>query len=156
MKVEQRLADLGIELPSPSPPAGTYVRALQVGDLLYESGTGPMAGLKVRHGKLGQDLTVEEGYEAARSVGVRMLATLKEALGDLDRVKQVVKTLGMVNAVPDFEGHVKVMNGYADFMVEIFGEEIGKGTRSAVGMGSLPGNLSVEVEGTFLITEITE
>lgn len=156
MRIEQRLVELGIELPSPSPPAGTYVRALQVGNLLYVSGTGPMAELKARHGKLGQDLTVEDGYEAARSVGVRMLATLKEALGDLDCVKQVVKTLGMVNAVPDFGDHVKVINGYADFMVEVFGEKIGKGVRSAVGMGSLPGNLSVEVEGVFLIAEMTE
>ena len=151
MKIEQRLAKLGIELPSALPPSGTYVRTLQVGDLLYVSGTGPMAELKVRHGKLGQDLTAEEGYEAARSVGIKMVATLKETLGDLDRVKQVVKTLGMVNAVPDFGDHVKVMNGYADFMVEIFGEETGKGVRSAVGMGSLPGNISVEVEGMFLV-----
>ena len=91
----------------------------------------------------GQDVTIEEGNEAARTVAIKVLATLKEALGDLDRVKQVVKTLGMVNATPDFADHVKVINGYADLLVDVFGEKAGKGARSAVGMGSLPGNICV-------------
>lgn len=151
MKIEQRLTELGITLPPPGAPAGTYVRALRVGDLMYVSGTGPQPGLKGHRGKYGQHLTAEDGYEAARSVALRVLSTLKDALGDLDRVKQVVKTLGMLNTTPDFTGHVQVMNGYADLLVEVFGEQAGKGSRSAVGMNSLPGNISLEVEGTFLV-----
>lgn len=110
-----------------------------------------MADVKGCRGKVGQDVTVEEAREAARSVAIKVIGTLKDTLGDLDRVKQVVKTLGMVNAVPDFTDHVRVINGYSDLLVEVFGEEKGKGVRSAVGMGSLPGNLSVEVESVFWV-----
>ena len=151
MKIEQRLEELGIVLPPPSTPGGTYARTVRVGDLLYVSGTGPIAGPRGHQGKLGQSLTVEEGYEAARSVGIRVLATLKEALEDLDRMSQLVKTLGMVNATPDFADHAKVVNGYSDLFVDVFGEKAGKGVRSAVGMSSLPGKISVEIESLFLI-----
>jgi len=127
------------------------VRTVRVGDILYVAGTGPMADVNGCRGKVGQDVTVEEAREAARSVAIKVIGTLKDTLGDLDRVKQVVKTLGMVNAVPDFTDHVRVINGYSDLLVEVFGEEKGKGVRSAVGMGSLPGNLSVEVESVFWV-----
>jgi enamine deaminase RidA (YjgF/YER057c/UK114 family) len=151
MRIEQRLAQLGLELPAPSPPAGTYVRALQIGNMVYISGTGPVAGMTGSRGKLGRDVTVEQGYQAAQSVALKVLATLRDTLGDLDRIKQVVKTLGMVNAVPDFTDHVRVINGYADLFVELYGEKAGKGARSAVGMGSLPGDISVEIEGLFMV-----
>jgi enamine deaminase RidA (YjgF/YER057c/UK114 family) len=151
MKIEKRLEELGITLPPPSKPAGTYARVVQIGDMLYIAGTGPIRSVPGAIGKLGRDLTVEQGAAAARSCGIQILATLKDTLGDLDRVKRLVKTLGMVNATPDFTEHVQVVNGVSNFFVEVFGEEKGKGARSAVGMGSLPGGISVEVETMFQI-----
>lgn len=149
MKIEQRLTDLGITLPPPGKPAGTYVRARRIGNLIYISGTGPAAGIKGHRGKYGQDLTTEDGYQAARTAGLQILADLRNAAGSLDRVKGLIRALGMVNAAPDFTDHVKIMNGFSDLIVELFGEENGKGARSTVGMGSLPGNISIEIEAMF-------
>lgn len=148
MKVEQRLKDLGIELPAPAKPVATYVRYVQTGNLLYISGTGPTEGQP--NGKLGADLDIETGYQVARNVGVSIIATIKDALGDLDRVVRVVKLLGMVNSTPDFADQPKVINGCSDLLVEVFGEA-GRHARSAVGMGALPGNIAVEIE---LILEV--
>ncbi len=151
MSVEERLHELGIKLPEPPPPAGNYIGAVSVGNLLFLSGHGPRgADGEYSSGKLGSDLTLEQGQEEARKVGINMLATLKAEIGDLDRVRRVVKVLGMVNAVPDFRDHPSVINGFSDFMVEVFGEK-GRGARSAVGMGSLPFQIPVEVE---MIVEI--
>lgn len=146
MSIEARLKELAIELPSPPSPVGNYVGGVQVGNLLFMSGCGPRKpdGSSIT-GKVGTDLTTEEGYAAARLVGLNMLANIKSVIGDLDRVKQVVKVLGMVNATPDFKEHPKVINGFSDLMVEVFGDT-GRGGRSAVGMGSLPSQISVEVE----------
>ncbi len=151
MSVEERLHELGIELPEPPPPAGHYIGTVSVGNLLFLSGHGPRgAGGEYSSGKVGSDLTLEQGQAEARKVGLNMLATLKAEIGDLDRVRRVVKVLGMVNAAPDFRDHPSVIDGYSDFMVEVFGEK-GRGARSAVGMGSLPFQIPVEVE---MIVEI--
>jgi enamine deaminase RidA (YjgF/YER057c/UK114 family) len=141
-----RLQELGIVLPEPVNPMATYVRYVQTGNLLFISGTGP--GKEDRPGKLGADLSVEEGYQAARSAGLNILATAQEALGDLDRINRLVKLLGMVNATPDFTQHPQVINGCSDLFVEVFGES-GYGSRSAVGFVSLPTGIPVEIECTF-------
>lgn len=146
MGVEQRLKELGIELPEPVSPAATYVRWVQTGNLLFISGTGP--GATTRRGKVGSTLSVEEGYAAAREVGLQLIATARDALGDLDRVRRVVKVLGMVNCTPDFDHHPQVINGCSDLMVEVFGEA-GRHSRSAVGFVSLPGQIPVEIECTM-------
>jgi len=151
MSVNDRLKELGITLPSVPGPAGNYVDAVQTGNLLYLSGKGPLkteGGATT--GKLGKDVTLEQGYQDARSVGLIMLAVLQKELGNLDRVKRVVKLLGMVNAVPEFGDQPKVINGCSDLMVEVFGEK-GRHARSAVGMGSLPGQITVEIEAIFEI-----
>lgn len=148
MQIEQRLADLGITLPEPVSPVATYVRYVQTGNLLYISGTGPDTSHPT--GKVGVDLTVEQGVAAARSVGLGLIATMRQALGDLDRVVRVVKLLGMVNSAPDFGGQPTVVNGCSDLLVEVFGER-GRHARSAVGMGALPSGISVEIE---LIVEV--
>jgi enamine deaminase RidA (YjgF/YER057c/UK114 family) len=124
---------------------------VKVGSLLFVSGHGPAAGPdgKSYAGKVGRDLTLEEGRAAARLVGLNVLASVRSTLGSLDRVARVVKVLGMVNATEDFTQQPQVVNGFSDLMVEIFGEERGKGARSAVGMGSLPNNIPVEVEAIF-------
>lgn len=147
MNPERRLAELGIELPPAPTPMGTYVPGVIVGDLLFMSGLGPRRpdGTAIT-GKVGADLTIEQGREAARWVALNMLANVRAVLGSLDRVERVVKTLGMVNAAPDFTAHPKVIDGFADVFVQVFGEDRGKGARSAVGMGSLPGQIAVEVE----------
>ena len=151
MSVEERLRELGIELPEPPPPVGNYIGAVTVGNLVFLSGHGPRsASGEYSSGKVGGELTPEQGQEEARQVGLNMLATLRAEIGDLDRVRRVVKTLGMVNAAPDFRNHPKVIDGFSDLMVEIFGEK-GRGARSAVGMGSLPFQIPVEVE---MIVEI--
>jgi len=151
MSVNDRLKELDITLPSVPGPAGNYVDAVHTGNLLYLSGKGPLkteGGATT--GKLGKDVTLEQGYQDARSVGLIMLAVLQKELGDLDRVKRVVKLLGMVNAVPEFGDQPKVINGCSDLMVEVFGEK-GRHARSAVGMGSLPGQITVEIEAIFEI-----
>jgi enamine deaminase RidA (YjgF/YER057c/UK114 family) len=146
MGAEQKLKDLGIELPPPAQPVGSYVRWVQTGNLLFIAGTGP--GDETQRGKLGSTMSVEEGYAAARDVGLQLLATAKTALGDLDRVARVVKVLGMVNCTPDFGDQPKVINGCSDLFVEVFGEA-GRHTRSAVGFVSLPNQIPVEIECTM-------
>jgi enamine deaminase RidA (YjgF/YER057c/UK114 family) len=150
---EQKLKEKGIVLTTPSNPVANYVNAVRVGNLLFLAGKGPTKadGMQIT-GKLGKDLTVEQGYEAARIVAINHLAVLKATLGDLKKVKRIVKVLGMVNSESNFTDHPKVINGYSDLMVEIFGEN-GKHARSAVGMGSLPNNIAVEVE---VIVEVEE
>jgi enamine deaminase RidA (YjgF/YER057c/UK114 family) len=148
MGAEQRLKELGIELPAPVQPVATYVRWVQTGDLLFISGTGP--GNETQRGKLGSTMSVEEGYAAARDVGLQILATARAALGTLDRVTRVVKVLGMVNCTPDFEDQPKVINGCSDLFVEVFGDA-GRHTRSAVGFVALPGQIPVEIECTLQV-----
>jgi enamine deaminase RidA (YjgF/YER057c/UK114 family) len=152
MSAERRLKELGIDLPGPPKAAGTYIAGVQVGNLLFMSGCGPRRpdGSYIT-GKVGADLNVEQGYEAARAVGLSMLSNIRLTIGTLDRVKRVVKVLGMVNATPEFKEHPKVINGFSDLMVEIFGES-GRGARAAVGMGSLSSQMAVEVE---MVIELT-
>jgi enamine deaminase RidA (YjgF/YER057c/UK114 family) len=147
MSVEQRLSELGVELPPVSPPAASYVNAVRTGNLVYLSGTGPTSpGEPTPTGKVGGDVTTEEAAAHARQIGLNLLAVLREELGDLDRARRVVKLLGMVNAVPDFVEHSKVINGCSDLFVEVFGEGH---ARSAVGVGSLPFGMTVEIEAIF-------
>lgn len=137
---EERLEELGITLPKVTQPVANYVKWRQVGNLLFLAGDG--ASVK---GKLGKDLTVEEGYEAARQTAIEIMATLKAATGDLSKIKQFVKVKGMVNSAPDFYDQPKVINGFSDLIVEVFGEK-GKHARAAVGQVSLPFNSAVEIE----------
>ena len=148
---EQQLQKLGIVLPKPSKPIANYVQCVRTGNLLFLSGNGPLKidGTFIT-GKVGSDLTIEEGYEAARVTGINQLAILKAELGDLNRVKRIVKVLGMVNSSPDFTDPPKVINGFSDLMVQVFGER-GKHARSAVGMVTLPAGIAVEIE---LIVEV--
>ena len=144
--VEEKLNSMGYTLPEPPPPAGSYVPYVRTGNLVYLAGVGPRdADGNTTKGKVGSDLSVEEGYAAARLCALNSLANLKAGLGDLDKVTRIVKVLGMVNGAPDFTSHPAVINGYSDLMVELFGEN-GKHARSAVGMGGLPGGMAVEVE----------
>ncbi|MEM6830375.1 MAG: RidA family protein [Bacteroidota bacterium] len=144
--VEEKVKSLGITLKAPSPPVANYVNAVRTGNLVFMAGKGPTRpnGTRVV-GKLGGDLTVDEGYAAARLVAHAQLAALKEEIGDLNKVVRVVKVLGMVNATSDFQNHPEVINGFSDTLVEVFGER-GKHARAAVGMGSLPRNIAVEIE----------
>ena len=146
MKIEARLEELGITLPPVGPPFGNYVHAQRTGNLLYLSGKGPRnADGSAPTGKVGGEVSVEDAYQHARTVGLTLIAVLKETLGDLDRVTQIVKVLGMVNAAPDFGQQPKVINGCSDLFVEVFGDA-GRHARSAVGMGSLPSGITVEIE----------
>ncbi len=145
--VEDRLAELGITLPTAQAPAANYVPAVKTGNLLYLSGVGPASkpdGTTFK-GKVGQDLSVEDGYQAARLVGVNLIARMREEVGDLDKIERVVKLLGMVNATPEFSEHPSVINGCSDLLVEVFGDK-GRHARSAVGFVSLPFHLPVEIE----------
>lgn len=142
---EARLKELGITLPPESVPAANFVNAVQTGKLLFLSGNTPGAQWPLK-GKVGRDLTVEQGYQSARQAGIIMLGKVRSALGSLDRVKRIVKVLGMVNSAEGFSDQPRVVNGFSDLMVEVFGETIGKHARSAVGMAGLPGNAAVEVE----------
>ena len=146
MKIEEKLKTIGIELPSPPTPLANYVPAVKTGNLVFLSGHGPLKndGTMIV-GKVGAELSAEEGYQAARRVAIALLASLKNEIGDLDRVQRVVKLLGMVNCPPEFKDHPKIVNGASDLLVEVFGDK-GKHARSAVGMGSLPGNIAVEIE----------
>lgn len=146
MSVEARLKELGIELPEPVTPSGSYIRYYQSGNQLFVSGTGPSDDQPT--GKLGTDLTVEQGYQVARNVGLQILATVQQALGSLDQVKHVVKVLGMVNSAPEFDNQPGVINGCSDLFVEVLGDA-GRHTRSAVGFVALPHNIPVEIEATF-------
>ena len=153
MKVEKRLKKLGIELAKPTAPVGSYVNAVRTGNLLYLAGKGPgLPGKPLPTGKVGRDMTVEQAYGHARETGLSLIAVMKAELGDLDRVKQIVKVLGMVNAVPEFGQQPEVINGCSDLFVEVFGER-GRHARSAVGMASLPRGIPVEVE---VIVEIED
>lgn len=146
MRIEQRLRDLGIELPEPIQPIASYVRFVQTGNLLFISGTGPTD--QAPRGKVDADLTVDQARDVAREVGLQIIATAKDALGDLDRVRRVVKVLGMVNSSPDFDRQPQVINGCSDLLVEVFGDA-GRHTRSAVGFAALPGRIAVEIECTL-------
>jgi len=141
---EENLKQKNITLPAPRTPVANYVPAVRVGNLLFVSGTGPSRSTP--RGKVGSDLTLEQGYQAARSSGLNILATIRATLGSLDRVKRVVKVLGMVNSAPGFTDQPKVINGFSDLMVEVFGETNGKHARAAVGMAELPSNIPVEIE----------
>jgi enamine deaminase RidA (YjgF/YER057c/UK114 family) len=148
---EERLAALGLTLPVAPTPMGNYVPYRLTGNLLYLSGQGPrLADGGFMVGRLGKDASIEQGYEAARLTGLQLLAIVKAALGELTRVEAVVKLLGMVNAEPDFGDHPKVINGCSDLLVEVFGDA-GRHARSAVGMGSLPNGIMVEIEAILLI-----
>ncbi len=154
MSAEAKLKELGIELPPAPEPMANYVRAVQTGNLLFMSGVGPRhADGTMISGRLGDGMSVEQGYDAARLVGLNMLANIRATLGSLDRVARVVKTLGMVNCTPAFGDQPKVINGFADLFVEVFGAERGRGARSAVGMGGLPNGIAVEVE---MILEVSD
>lgn len=148
---EARLKELNLTLPSPARPVARYKMAVRHGNLLYISGHGP-ARLSDRTpvtGRCGADLNLDQGKESARAVGLNILATLRDQLGSLDKVKRLVKTLGMVNSTADFLDHPKVINGFSELMADVFGEDAGVGARSAVGMGALPGNIAVEIECIF-------
>jgi len=151
--VERRIEELGIELKEPGPPVANYVNAVRTGNLIFMAGKGPTRPDGTRlTGKVGLDLSIEEGYEAAKLVAQAQLSALKVEVGDLNRVVRIVKVLGMVNCTPDFENQPEVINGFSDTMVEVFGER-GKHARAAVGMGSLPRNIAVEIE---MIIEVQE
>ena len=154
MSAEDKLNELGIELPESPAPIANYVPAVRTGNLLYLSGVGPAAPADspAPLGKLGADLTVEQGYEAARLTGINLLSRLKTELGDLGRVNRVVKLLSMVNSTPDFDQQPAVANGCSDLLVEVFGDR-GRHARSAVGMVGLPGNIPVEIE---MIVEVSD
>ena len=145
--IDARLEELGIELPDTPPPIANYVPSVRTGNLLYLSGLGPAARAdgSTPIGKVGADLTQEEGYEAARLTGINIISRMKGELGDLDRVKRVVKLLGMVNSDPKFNQQPAVVNGCSDLLVEVFGDK-GRHARSAVGMASLPNDIPVEIE----------
>jgi enamine deaminase RidA (YjgF/YER057c/UK114 family) len=146
MGAEARLKTLGIELPAPPRPMATYVMAARSGNLLFLSGHGPLRDGRIAYqGRIGRDLTVEQGQEAARLTGLNLLASVRAAVGSLDRVRRVVKVLGMVQCADDFTDHPRVINGFSDLMVEVFGDA-GRHARSAVGMGSLPFGIPVEIE----------
>jgi enamine deaminase RidA (YjgF/YER057c/UK114 family) len=147
---EARIRELGLTLPKPPKPMAKYRPALQVGTLLYVSGHGPLQpdGSLIT-GRVGADLDTARGKEAARVVGLAILSTVRNTLGSLDRVRRLVKTLGMVNSTPAYTDHPQVINGFSELMAEVFGEDAGVGTRSAVGMVALPGNIPVEIECVF-------
>lgn len=152
MSAEARLRALGLTLPPPARPAGNYVEAALSGNLLFLAGHGPRrADGSLVTGHVGRDLTVAEGYEAARLAALGTLSTMKAELGDLGRVRRIVKVLGMVQCTPDFEQHPAVINGASDLFIEVFGEA-GRHARSAVGMASLPFGIAVEIE---LVAEVT-
>ena len=151
MSAEERLKELDLSLPPLPRPMANYVSAVRTGSLLYLAGHGPLGddGKPISRGKLGRDLTVEEGYQAARQTALNSLVTLKAELGSLDRVRRIVKVLGMVNADPEFHKTPQVINGFSDLMVEVFGESVGKHARSAVGMATLPNGIPVEIESIY-------
>jgi enamine deaminase RidA (YjgF/YER057c/UK114 family) len=151
MSAEDRLKQLGIVLPKVPTPVANYVPFRLAGNLLFLSGQGPRDenGHNLT-GKVGAEVTVEEAYKRARRIGLGLLAATRDALGSLDRVEAVLKVLGMVNAIPEFKDHPKVINGCSDLFVEVLGEA-GKHARSAVGMGSLPNQISVEIEAVLAV-----
>ena len=154
MSADQKFEALGLQLPPPPQPMGVYKPFLIVGNMAYVSGHGTFrADGTLIIGRVGVDLDTEEAKLAARQVGLSIISTLKDNLGSLDRIERVVKVLGMVNAEPDFEKHPYVINGCSELFLHIWGQEKGVGVRSAVGMGSLPDNIPVEIEAQFLLKE---
>ena len=154
MNADQNFKKLGLTLPPPPKPLGVYKPFLQIGNTLYVSGHGTVkedGSLFI--GRIGKDMDVEAGKLAARQVGLAILATLKSNLGSLDRIDRVIKVLGMVNATSDFERHPYVINGCSELFAEVWGQDKGVGVRSAVGMGTLPDNIPVEIEAMFLLKE---
>jgi enamine deaminase RidA (YjgF/YER057c/UK114 family) len=150
MSAESRLQALNLELPPAPKPAGVYKPALVVDNMCYVSGHGPFKSDRTLIvGRVGDNMTVEQGYEAARQTGLAILATLREELGSLDRIARVVKLLGMVHCTPDFGQQPAVINGCSELFAEVFGHDAGIGTRSAVGMSALPGGIAVEIEAIF-------
>ncbi len=151
-KPEDRLRELGIALPPVPTPVAVYVPAVLSGNMLYTSGTGPrQEDGTYLSGKVGKDLTVEEGFAAARLVGLNVLSSIRNTLGSLDRVVRLVKVLGMVNCTEEFTKQPQVINGFSELMVDVFGEQNGKAARSAVGMNALPSNIPVEIEAIFQV-----
>jgi enamine deaminase RidA (YjgF/YER057c/UK114 family) len=150
MSPDERIAQLGLELPPAPKPVAVYRPLVIIGNLAYVSGHGPLKPDKTLiTGRVGADLDLAAGKNAARQVGLAILATLRNELGNLGRVKRLIKLLGMVNSTPDFKEHPAVINGCSELFAEVFGNEAGIGARSAVGMGSLPGNIAVEIEAIF-------
>ena len=148
-KPSERIKELGLALPPAPPPAGLYKPVLVVDNFLYVSGQGPMRNDGTLYtGRVGDDLGLEQGKEAARQVALTMLATITTHFGDVDRIKRLVKTLGMVNCTPDFGDQPLVINGYSELMADVFGPDHGVGVRSAVGM-MLPSQVAVEIEAMF-------
>ena len=146
MQIEKRLEELGITLPQAATPVANYVTTVQTGNLVFTSGHGPGTGEgKIYQSQLGTDAEIEDGYQSARQVGINLIGTLKQALGDLDRIQRIVKVVGFVNSASTFTDQPAVVNGASDLFVEVFGDK-GKHTRSAVGMSQLPGGIPVEVE----------
>ena len=146
MKTEQRLKELGIELPETTAPMANYVNAVRTGNLLFLAGKGPgLPGKPLPVGKVGRDFSIEQGYRLARETGLNLISVMKAELGDLDKVTRIVKVLGMVNATSEYGHQPEVINGCSDLFVEVFGDR-GKHARSAVGMGSLPRGIPVEIE----------
>ena len=152
MNAEARIKELGLDLPPAPKPVGVYKPVVVAGAFAYVSGHGPLKpDLSLITGRVGAGLDLAVGKAAARQVGLAILATLQKELGSLNRVKRVIKVLGMVNATPDFIDHPKVINGCSELFADVFGTDNGVGARSAVGMGSLPGNIAVEIEAIFEI-----
>ena len=156
MSIEARIQELGLTLPDAPPAGGTYSPVVVIDNMAYVSGQGPVGpDGNYLTGRVGDDVSEADGIAAARTVGLTMLATIKAHLGSPDRVKRIVKVLGMVNSSADFKNHPKVINGFSDLMVEIWGEN-GRAARSAVGMGSLPGNIAVEIEAILELNDQPE
>jgi enamine deaminase RidA (YjgF/YER057c/UK114 family) len=150
LKPDERFEKTGLSLPPAPKPLGVYKPFLTLGNLVYVSGHGPVkADGSLAIGRIGKDMTIDEGKAAAQQVGLAILATLKHNLGSFNRIKRVVKVLGMVNCVPDFERHPYVINGCSELFAKVWGDDNGVGVRSAVGMGSLPDNIPVEIEAIF-------
>ena len=150
VKIEERLTEIGIVLPDPFPPVANYLSCSRLGDVLYVGGHGPIDGTRAVVGKVGTDLTLQQGREAARVCGLSMVATMRAELGDLDRVKRIIKVYGMVNVAPGFDNTPAVIDGCSDVLVEIFGDA-GRHTRTAIGVAALPFGIAVEIE---LIAEV--
>jgi len=154
MSIEKRVHDLNLTLPPPPKPVGVYKPAVVIGNLCYVSGHGPLrSDGSLMVGRVGQEVDQTVGYQAARQTALAILATLRATLGSLDKVRRVLKVLGMVNCTPDFENHPAVINGCSELFAQIFGDELGVGVRSAVGMGSLPNNITVEIEAIFELSD---
>lgn len=150
MSAEERVKELGLKFPPAAKPQGVYKPIVVSGNMAYLSGHGPLlSDGTLMTGRVGSEIDAEMGYQAARQTGLAILASLRAHLGSLDKVKRIVKSLGMVNAAPSFKDHPKVINGYSELLREVFGEDAGVGARSAIGMGSLPLNMAVEIEAIF-------